>query len=116
MIALGWLVHWMAATYAAARSTLAHGIAIVTYTATPFFIAGVLGLHPALWFDITVGVVIACRCLYLLYVGVPIVMQSARTRLSVRERDHRARAGRHRRGDGCTALLWDVGAEPVFTY
>ena len=41
---------------------VARGVAIVTYTATPFFVAGLLGLHPSLWFDITVGVIVACHC------------------------------------------------------
>lgn len=116
VIALGYLVHWMAATYAAAKSSLARGIAVVTYTATPFFAAGVLGLHPALWFDIAVGVVVACYCVYLLYVGVPIVMSVAPERgfLFASAIVAVALVGIVATM-AATALLWDFGAEPVFT-
>ena len=117
VIALGILVHWMADTYAAANSTLAHGIAVVTYTATPFFIAGILGLHPALWFDIAVGVVVACWCVYLLYLGVPVVMHVAPERgfLFASAIVAVALVGIVATM-AATALLWDFGAEPVFTY
>ena len=98
---LGYLVHWMASTYAAAKSTVARGVAIVTYTATPFFVAGLFGLQPSLWFDIAVGVIVACYCVYLLYLGVPIVMDiPAGAGLSVRQRRDRDRPRRHRCDDG----------------
>lgn len=117
VIALGYLVHWMAATYAAAKSSLAHGIAVVTYTATPFFAAGVLGLHPALWFDIAAGLAVACYCVYLLYLGVPIVMNVPPERgfLFASAIVAVALVGIVA-AMGATALLWDFGAEPVFTY
>jgi len=114
---IGYLVHWMAATYAASRSSIARGVAIVTYTATPFFIAGLLGLYPSLWLDIAVGVAVGCHCLYLLYVGVPIVMDIPPERgfLFASAVVAIALVGVVTMMGG-TALLWDFGAEPVYTY
>jgi hypothetical protein len=114
---LGYMVHWMAATYAASRSTFARGVAIATYTATPYFVAGLLGLHPSLWFDIAIGVAVACHCLYLLYVGVPIVMEIPAERgfLFASAVVAIALVGVVAMMGG-TALLWDFGAEPTYTY
>ena len=114
---LGYMVHWMAATYAASRSTFARGVAIATYTATPYFVAGLLGLHPSLWFDIAIGVAVACHCLYLLYLGVPIVMEIPAERgfLFASAVVAIALVGVVAMMGG-TALLWDFGAEPRYTY
>jgi Yip1 domain len=114
---LGYMVHWMAETYAAADSSVAKGVTIVTYTATPFFLAGLLGLYPSLWIDIAVGSVVAAYCIYLLYVGVPIMMGVAPERgflfasalVAVALVAIVALMG-------TTAILWDFGAEPVYTY
>jgi len=117
VVVLGCLVHWMAATYAAAKSSVARGVAIVTYTGTPFFIAGLLGLQPALWIDIAVGVAVACYCVYLLYLGVPIVMEIPPERgfLFASAVIAIALVGVVAMMTA-TALLWDFGAEPVYTY
>jgi hypothetical protein len=117
VVVLGYLIHWMAATYAASKSSIARGVAIVTYTGTPFFIAGLLGLQPLLWVDIAVGVVVACYCVYLLYLGVPIVMDIPAERgfLFASAVIAIALVGVVAMMTA-TALLWDLGAEPAYTY
>lgn len=117
VLILGFMIHWMADTYAAAHSTWAHGVTIVTYTATPFFLAGLLGLYPSLWIDISIGTAVAAYCIYLLYVGVPIVMGVAPERgflfasavVAVALVSIVALMG-------TAAILWDIGVEPVYTY
>jgi hypothetical protein len=114
---LGYMIHWMAETYAAANSSFGRGVTIVTYTATPFFLAGVLGLAPALWLDISIGVVVACYCVYLLYLGVPIVMDVQPERGFLFASAVVAIALVSIVGlMTATAILWDIGAEPVYTY
>jgi hypothetical protein len=114
---LGYMIHWMAETYAAANSSFGRGVTIVTYTATPFFLAGLLGLHPALWMDITVGIVVASYCVYLLYLGVPIVMDVQPERGFLFASAVVAIALVSIVGlMTATAILWDFGAEPVYTY
>ena len=115
VLVLGYIVHWMSLTYAATTSTFAKGLTIVVYTATPFFLAGVLGLYPSLWIDITVGVVAGIYCVYLLYLGVPIVMKIPPERgfLFATAVIGAALVGIVAAMAG-TALVWDFGAEPVF--
>jgi hypothetical protein len=117
VVALGYMVHWMAETYAAADSSVGRGVTLITYTATPFFLAGLLGLSPNLWFDISIGVLVACYCVYLLYIGVPAVMHVPPERGFLFASALVAvglvaivalMAG--------TAILWDFGAEPTYTY
>lgn len=113
---LGYMIHWMAQTYAA-DSTWAKGVAVITYTATPFFIAGVLGLYPSLWLDLLVGLVVVAYCVYLLYTGIPLVMKISAERgflfasavIGVSLVSLVALMG-------ATVILWDFGVEPVYTY
>jgi len=70
---IGYFVHWMSATYGAA-STLTKGIVIAGLTCTPLFIAGLVGFYPLLWIDLLIGVLAVSWSVYLLYLGIPIVM------------------------------------------
>jgi len=70
---IGYFIHWMADTYGA-ESTILKGIAIAGLSATPLFIAGLVGFYPLLWLDMLIGVVAVCWSVYLLYLGIPIVM------------------------------------------
>jgi len=113
---LGYMIHWMAQTYAA-DSTWAKGVAIITYTATPFFVSGLLGLYPSLWLGLLVGLVVVAYCVYLLYVGIPLVMKISAERgflfasaiIGVSLVSLVALMG-------ATVILWDFGIEPVYTY
>jgi hypothetical protein len=115
IIGIGCMVHWMARTYGAS-STLAKGIALAGYTATPLFVAGLVGFYPWVMFDLVMGLVAICYSVYLLYVGIPIVMHIPEERgflfasaviavclvifIAIM---------------GATVLLWEMGATPVFT-
>lgn len=46
----------------------------VTYTATPMYIAGVIGLVPIVWLSVLVLLMAVSYSLYLLYLGIPIYM------------------------------------------
>ncbi|EED32705.1 amino acid transporter protein [gamma proteobacterium NOR5-3] len=72
--AIGYAIHWMSSTYGAERSTIAKGIMIAGLTATPLFILGLVGFHPVLWVDLLIGVVAISWAVYLMYLGIPIVM------------------------------------------
>jgi len=112
---IGYFVHWMAATYGADSST-AKGIVIAGLTATPLFIAGLVGFHPVLWIDLLIGVAAVSWSVYLLYLGIPIVMGIPEERGFLFSSAVLAIAmvmliclmvG--------SVILWDFGAAPAFT-
>jgi len=112
---IGYFIHWMAATYGA-NSSFAKGIVITGLTATPMFITGLVGFQPVLWVDLLIGVGAVSWSVYLLYLGIPIVMDIPEERgflfssavlaialvmlicLMV-----------------SSVILWDLGAAPAFT-
>jgi len=71
---IGFFTHWMSSEYGAS-STLLKGIAVASYAATPMYLAGLVGFYPSLWVDRLGGCAAVGWALYLLYVGIPIVMQ-----------------------------------------
>ena len=105
----------MSQTYGA-KSTISRGIVIAGFTATPLFIAGLTGFYPLLWLDLLIGVVAVCWAVYLLYLGIPIVMDIPEERgflfssaviaiclvmvICIM---------------GGSVILWDFGAAPAFT-
>ena len=112
---IGYFIHWMAHTYGA-DSSLAKGIVIVGFTATPLFLAGLTGFYPVLWLDLLLGVVAVCWSVYLLYLGIPLVMDIPEERGFLFSSAVIAiclvmliciMVG--------SVILWDFGAAPAFT-
>ncbi|MCA0901597.1 Yip1 family protein [Microbulbifer agarilyticus] len=79
VVAVGYFIHWMAKTYGAKTHPM-KGIVVAGFTATPIFIAGAAGLYPILWLDILVATLAVAYAVYLLYVGIPIVMNVSEER------------------------------------
>jgi len=112
---LGYMVHWMSETYEAPDSTLGKGVGIAAYTCVPLFVCGITGFYPILWLDILLGCAAAAYAVYLLYIGVPIVMQIPK------ERGFLFASAMVGVGLvmcaallGATVILWEMGAMPVF--
>ncbi|MEQ9005533.1 MAG: Yip1 family protein, partial [Pseudomonadales bacterium] len=113
---LGYMVRWMSAAYGSV-SSLAQGVTLISYTASPFFLAGLLGLYPVLWLDILIGCLVACYCIYLLYRGTPAMMDVPPERgflyasavFAVALVSFVALLG-------ATVVLWDFGPTPEYTY
>lgn len=76
---IGYFIHWMAESYGA-KSSLMRGITVAGYTATPMFIAGAIGFFPILWLSLVLAIVSVSWSLYLLYAGIPIVMNVPKER------------------------------------
>lgn len=70
---IGYFIHWMADTYGS-ESSMTKGIVVASYTATPLFIAGLCGFYPVFWLDMLLGIASLSWAVYLLYVGIPAVM------------------------------------------
>lgn len=73
VFALAYLAYWMAKTFDA-QPSYTQAIELAAYTATPLFMVGLAALYPALWFMMIVGLVGLSYSVYLLYTGVPIIM------------------------------------------
>lgn len=116
VIFLGYMVHWMAGSYGTGGG-LGKGIALISYTASPFFLAGVLGLYPVLWLDILIGTIVACYCIYLLFVGTGPVMEVVPERAFLYASAVFAVAlVAFVALLGATVVLWDLGPAPEYTY
>ncbi|MDK1022862.1 MAG: Yip1 family protein [Gammaproteobacteria bacterium] len=112
---LGYMIHWMAHTYEA-ESSVARGVQIAAYTCVPLFICGGIGFYPILWLDILLGIGAGFYTVYLLYIGVPIVMQIPKERGFLFASAMVAVGLVMVAGMlGATVILWEMGAMPVFT-
>ncbi|WP_027857356.1 Yip1 family protein [Marinobacterium jannaschii] len=71
---IAYAIHWMERTYGG-NVSFEECLVLTTFTATPLFLSGLAGLYPMLWFNVIVGLIALCYTVYLLYVGVPVIMQ-----------------------------------------
>lgn len=71
---IGALIRWMGETYGANQS-LARCIALAAYTCAPLFLIGFFQMYPVLWLNFLVGLPALAYTVYLLYSGVPIMME-----------------------------------------
>jgi hypothetical protein len=60
-----------------AEPTLDKCVVTAAYIATPLFLVGVTALYPVLWVNMLAGLVALGYTVYLLYTGIPIVMEIA---------------------------------------
>lgn len=78
---IGWFIHWMSWTYGAeANSSLTKGIRLAGMCSTPLFLSGVVGLYPSFLLDFTVGLITVSWSTYLLYLGIPQLMNIPKER------------------------------------
>ena len=68
------MVQWMGQTYNA-HQTLSRCVSLAAFCITPILLTGVAMLYPPLWFIYMVGLPALAFSVYLLYSGVPIMME-----------------------------------------
>ncbi|WP_298441201.1 Yip1 family protein [uncultured Ferrimonas sp.] len=73
VFALAYLTHWMAKTFGA-KPDFSQALELAAYTATPMFMVGFAALYPVLWFVMMAALAAIAYSVYLLYSGVPIIM------------------------------------------
>jgi len=73
VLALAYLIQWMAKTFDA-KPSFVQSLELAAYTSTPMLMVGIAALYPVLWFVALAGVAAVCYSIYLLYSGVPIMM------------------------------------------
>ena len=73
VFALVYLIQWMAKTFDS-KPNFIQALELAAYTATPLLMVGITALFPVLWFVALCGMAALAYSVYLLYSGVPIMM------------------------------------------
>ena len=73
VFALSFLIQWMAKTFDS-KPDFVQALELASYTATPLLMVGITALFPVLWFVAIAGLTAVAYSVYLLYTGVPILM------------------------------------------
>jgi hypothetical protein len=76
---LGKFIDFMAVTYGVEKSEN-RGLELAAYAATPLFIAGAVAVYPDIWLNMFVGMIGVAYSVYLLYEGLPILMNIPKER------------------------------------
>ncbi len=71
---IAFAIHWMEKTYGG-NVALNECLILTTFTATPLFLSGLSALYPMLWFNVSVGLAAVIYSVYLLFIGVPVIME-----------------------------------------
>ena len=79
IFSMGYMIHWMAQTYDADQP-LARCVTLAAFIATPMMLIGVFTLLPILWLNFLVGLPALAYTVYLLYTGIPIMMEISEER------------------------------------
>ena len=79
VIGMGAMIQWMAGTYGKPQS-LSRCVVFAAYTATPLFIIGLMLFYPILWLNMLLGLPAVAYSVYLLYSGIPIVLERDKDR------------------------------------
>ena len=116
VFSIGWVIHLLGKAYEVSKP-LPLCIALAAYTATPLFLIGIMQVYPVLWLNMLIGLPALAYTVYLLYSGLPILMEIPAERgflyssavLAVGLVSLVAMLA-------MTALLWGMGLQPVFTY
>ncbi len=112
---IGWVIHRLGKAYELEKP-LPLCIALAAYTATPLFLIGAMEIYPVLWLNMMLGLPALAYTVYLLYSGLPIMMEIPA------ERGFLYSSAILALGLialvallAMTALLWGMGLQPVFT-
>lgn len=80
---LGEYINWMSRSFGVedgADERHFEGTALAVYSAIPIMLAGVVLVYPELWLVVSVYIVAACYAVYLIYEGIPILMNIPKER------------------------------------
>lgn len=80
---LGEFINWMSRSYGVsddAKMRSYEGTALAVYVTVPIFLAGIVGIYPEIWLVTTVLLIAASYSVYLIYEGIPILMNIPKER------------------------------------
>ncbi|MCP4010450.1 MAG: YIP1 family protein [Proteobacteria bacterium] len=112
---MGYVIKWMGQTYVK-NVRLSESVALAVFVAVPLLLVGVFEIFPILWVNFLVGLVALGYSVFLLYSGVPVLMDIPKEKGFL--------YASAILGFGMvalvsmliiTALLWGVGLQPTFS-
>ncbi|MCY4050402.1 MAG: Yip1 family protein [Gammaproteobacteria bacterium] len=110
------LIHWMSSTYGE-RQPFARCLALAIFSAIPLLISGIAQVYPELWINLLIGLIGMTYAVYLLYRGVPIIMDiSDQQGFLFSSAVLAASLVSLVATLAASVILWDFGVGPVFTY
>ena len=71
---IAYSIHWMEKTYGG-NVKMNECLILTTFSAIPLFLSGFSALYPMLWFNVSVGLAAVIYSVYLLFIGVPVIME-----------------------------------------
>jgi len=115
VFSIGWMIYWIAKTYGSDPS-LPTCIRLAAYIPTPLFLVGFMQLIPILWLNLVVGLPATAYTVFLLYTGIPTMMDISKDRgflfsSAVVMVGMIGLVGML----AVTVFLWGIGMEPVLT-
>ena len=115
VFSIGWVIHLLGKAYELEKP-LPLCLALAAYTATPLFLIGIMEVYPVLWLNMLLGLPALAYTVYLLYSGLPVMMEIPAERGFLYSSAVLA-VGLIALVSllGMTALLWGMGLQPVFT-
>jgi hypothetical protein len=112
---MGYVIKWMGQTYVKSVR-LSEAVALAAFVSVPLLLVGVFEIFPILWVNFLVGLLALGYAVFLLYTGLPILMDIPKEKgflyaTAILGFGMVALVGML----VLTALLWGVGIEPSFT-
>jgi hypothetical protein len=112
---MGYVIKWMGQTYVKSVR-LSEAVALAAFVSVPLLLVGIFELYPILWVNFLVGLMALSYSVFLLYSGLPIVMDIPKEKgflyaTAILGFGMVALVGML----VITALLWGIGIEPSFT-
>jgi hypothetical protein len=115
VFSIGWMIHWMGQTYGASQP-LTRCLVLAAYIPIPLFLVGITQLYPVLWFNLIIGIPAASYTVFLLYLGIPVMMEIPSERGFLFSSAILAFGLVGLVGMlAATVILWGFGLGPVFT-
>lgn len=115
VFSVAWMIHWMGQTYGA-RQPLSRCLVLAAYIPIPLFLVGIAQIYPVLWFNLIIGIPAATYTVFLLYLGIPVMMEIPPERGFLFSSAVLAFGLVGLVGMlAATVILWGFGLGPVFT-
>jgi hypothetical protein len=115
VFSVAWMIHWMGQTYGA-RQPLTRCLVLAAYIPIPLFLVGIAQIYPVLWFNLIIGIPAATYTVFLLYLGIPVMMEIPPERGFLFSSAVLAFGLVGLVGMlAATVILWGFGLGPVFT-